>query len=518
MSSIAAIATPSAPSALGIIRCSGPLSATIFPDLKPRVATLKNYYAISSPLPPCPPSSRMWGTAFVPKPVPQGGENKIGASAAAPRGTTIPDVDGTLLDQVVATFYEEKKSFTGEASLELTAHGNPFILQKILADLLARGFVLAEPGEFTRRAFMNGRIDLTQAEAIGNLIAARSDRALAAAHRQLAGELGDSIRKFSDELLDLIAQIEATIDFPEEDVPLQLPPAEKLEALTEKLSYLRSTQRAHQLTFEGARVALVGAPNAGKSSLFNVLLGRDRALVSPIAGTTRDYIEAQINLGGHLVTLVDTAGLSEIGSPSPNPMIAANHRENIEDREAGSHEQIEAAGIKKTKEQLATADIILFVIDGTDPNGFSQITLEQIGSRPFAALIVATKCDLPSFQLPTIPPRGIVEYVTPATPVIISISAKTENGLDLLREAITVHLNALMPGADTLMVSVRHGLALDECLEQLTLAKGLLVKKSDPTLVAHHCHSALNYLGEILGRFDNEQVLDKLFHQFCIGK
>jgi tRNA modification GTPase len=498
MPSICAIATPQAPSALGILRCSGPLSSSIFPDLKPRTATLKNYYALGDKIGTAPqtPHGKTSGS-LVEDPGQAGRKTQAlnyGANERVEgrdKKTIEVEPKGVLLDQVVATFYEKGKSFTGEDSLELTCHGNPFILQKILADLLARGFVLAEPGEFTRRAFTNGRIDLTQAEAIGSLIAARSERALSAAHRQLAGELGASIAGFSDKLLTLVAQVEATIDFPEEDVPAHLPAIENFSSIIENLTALRSTQRAHHLTFDGARVAIVGSPNAGKSSLFNALLGKDRALVSPIAGTTRDYIEAQTILGGHLVTLIDTAGL--------NPQATS----------------VESMGIEKTRDQLSTADIVVFVIDGA--SSASQ-DFKTFDFKPFATLVVAGKSDLPNFCLPKFSPQNISGYVTPQDPAAIAVSTKTLAGIGKLKAALVEKLQALMPSADTLMVSARHAAALDEALNQLSLARDLLSKSSNAPLIAHHLRAALDYLGEILGKFDNEQVLDKLFGQFCIGK
>lgn len=425
--SIVAIATPVAPSALGMLRCSGPLSADIFPGLSPRTATLKNYLSSS----------------------------------------------GQFLDQVVAVYFPQNNSFTGEASLEISCHGNPFILQKILEDLLSRGFTLAGPGEFTRRAFVNGKLDLTQAEAIASLISAQSDRALESAHRQLAGELGALMRKFSEELISLIAAVEATIDFPEEDVPSHLPAAQRFTSLITQLTSLQRTHRAHTLTFQGARVVLIGAPNAGKSSLFNSLLEHQRALVSPIAGTTRDYLEARLPLGPHLITLVDTAGLNT----------------------SAQEKSIEALGIQKTREQLSTADIILFVYDGTQP-------ALPAGLDASRTLIIANKSDLPGFEAHS----------------NIPACATSAAGVEALRAALISRLDALMPASDTLMVSARHAQALAEVLSQLSSALSLLDKKSEPSLIAHHLHSALHHLGEILGTFDNERILDSLFNQFCIGK
>ncbi len=432
--SIAAIATAQAPSALGLIRCSGSLCGEIFPDLKPRLATLKTYR----------------------------------------------DRGGLPLDQVVAVFYKQGASFTGEASLELSAHGNPFILQKILDDLLSRGFQLAEPGEFTRRAFLNGRMDLTQAEAVAAVISAHSERALACAQAQLAGELGKRLGRLSEMLLSLVAETEATLSFSEhdEDVPEALPAFERLDNLVEQLETLQRTHKAHRITFEGARVVLAGAPNAGKSSLFNALLASDRAIVSPTAGTTRDYLSSTLTLGPHALTLVDTAGL--------NPLA-----------ERGS---IEAQGIARAQEQLAGADVVIFVLDGTQKEPALPANLEKEKT-----IFVANKADLAGFQ--TRRGSGALE-----------LSCETGAGVAALKAALKERLDALIPETETLMVSARHAAALGECLEQLAMARGLLAKKAEAVFIAHHLRSALDSLGEILGRFDDEKILDRVFSTFCIGK
>jgi len=440
MSSIVALSTPAGSSALALIRASGPLCEKIFPKLaqNPRKATLVRY----------------------------------------------EDVHGGLIDQLVATFFAKGHSFTGEAMLELSAHGSPFIVEKIIEDLLARGFELAAPGEFTRRAFENGKLDLTQAEAIAQLVSARSQNALEAAHRLLAGELGSRMTEASEILLSLIAQVEAYIDFPDEDLPAQSPINDQLGQLKEQLQNLRNTSAQHRLTFSGARIVFAGATNAGKSSLFNAFVGHNRAIVSAQAGTTRDYLEVPLTLGRHAVTLIDTAGLND------------------------SPDSIEAEGITHSHHQLETADLILYVIDGAAPFQAPPIELESAKT-----LFIFNKSDADGFKIESV---GGIAADSSAKRFTTSATART--GLDDLRDAIIRHLDKRLGSNDTLMVSARHADSLTHAIDNIELALEKLANADSPEFVAHHLHAALGNLGEILGKFDNERILDKLFGAFCIGK
>ena len=253
------------------------------------------------------------------------------------------DRSGVLIDDVLFTFFQGPHSYTGEDSLEISCHGNPFIAQKILEDLYARGCRPAEPGEFTQRAFLNGRMDLSQAEAVMDLIHARSDRALSAANQQLRGALGRRMSELVSGLLDVLARIEAYIDFPEEDLPAEDcdAVARDLERISAGAERLLATSHYGELLRDGIKTVLVGAPNVGKSSLLNRLVGRDRALVSPEPGTTRDFIEERVVVGPHWLRVIDTAGLSQ--SPTP----------------------LEARGIEKTLECAAEADLLIVVLDPT---------------------------------------------------------------------------------------------------------------------------------------------------------
>jgi tRNA modification GTPase len=437
MSTIVALATPAGCAALSIIRASGPDCGKIFSDLTPRVATLKSYVS----------------------------------------------QNGTHLDDIVVVFYKGPASYTGEDAFELTCHGNQLIVKEIIDDLIARGFEMAGPGEFTRRAFLNGKLDLTQAEAVAEVISARSQKALAAAHRLLAGDLGRAMTNFSDRLLNLLALVEAYIDFPEEGLPPQAPIDKELNVLTHELETLKSTQDAHRLTHDGARVAIVGATNAGKSSLFNALLGHDRALVSSEAGTTRDYIEAPLILDGNYFQLIDTAGLNE----TPG--------------------QIEAMGIARTQDQMATADIVLWVVDATD-NKIQRFPKEI---EPDRIIKVYNKIDLAPKIKSTQNTHN--DYVT------VFSSAATGQGIEGIKGELLKKLAALLPKqSDALMVSARHAEALKAVLRELGEAQNLNLEKSSPELIAHHLRQAVDFLEEILGKFDNEQVLDRLFSHFCIGK
>ena len=270
------------------------------------------------------------------------------ATPAARRATlgTYRDVAGRPVDQCVFTFLYRRRVLYREPSLEIIPHGNPLIVRTMLADLVARGFPQAEPGDLTRRAFLNAKIDRTEAEAVAVLIHARSGRALEVARRQLAGELGRRVSDWTDRLLRVVAELEAYIDFPEEDLPAEdaaSPPARAL-ALAREWDRAAETADRHAALTRGVRTVILGAPNAGKSSLLNAMLGEERALVSPEPGTTRDFITETVGVGPHCLRLVDTAGLR-----------------------ADASSDIERRGIAKSHEKAAEADFCLVVLDAAAP-------------------------------------------------------------------------------------------------------------------------------------------------------
>ncbi|MBI5692861.1 MAG: tRNA uridine-5-carboxymethylaminomethyl(34) synthesis GTPase MnmE [Verrucomicrobia bacterium] len=396
--------------------------------------------------------------------------------------------DGVLIDDVVCVRYAGPGSYTGEDAAELSCHGNPLIAQKIVEDLFRRGCRPAEPGEFTLRAFLNGRMDLSQAEAVMEVIHARSDRALAAAHRQLRGALGRRMQTLVDELLHTLAQIEAQIDFPEED----LPPEDRND-IRRSVSHIQlmtnsllANSHYSQLLRDGVRVVILGAPNAGKSSLLNRLVGRDRALVSPEPGTTRDFIEERVLFGPHCFRLIDTAGFN----PTPG--------------------SIEAQGIAKTVECALEADILLVVVDATHPTlpCFPAELIARLGVTP--TLVVINKSDLS--------PAVAVSVGFP-TPPPLRVSALTGEGVEALRAGLVALVDQSSVDVENVVtINARHANALTEAHTCLTSSLQKLESGEPLELVASDLRGVMAAFGEITGRIDNERMLDQLFRSFCIGK
>jgi tRNA modification GTPase len=398
------------------------------------------------------------------------------------------DRTGTLIDDVVYTYFQAPNSYTGEDILEVSCHGNLFIVHKILDDLFARGCRPAEPGEFTKRAFLNGRIDLSQAEAVVDLIQAHSERALAAANQQLRGSLGRHMQDMISRLLDLLANVEACIDFPEED----LPPENRssllagIQQLLADTGRLLATSHYGEMLRDGVKTVILGEPNAGKSCLLNRLVGYERALVSSEPGTTRDYLEERIALGPHCIRFTDTAGLN--ASPAP----------------------LEKLGITKTLERAAVADLILLVFDATRAAPFLP---PEILSRltPQNTLVVINKTDLaPNGPYPR-PPENL-----PA----IKVSALTGAGCDELVSAIVRHVESFRMeySEDFVAINARHTNALNQATECLQAAMSKIPIESPLELLASDLRGVLNAFGEISGKIDNEQILDHIFAKFCIGK
>lgn len=396
------------------------------------------------------------------------------------------DLRGALVDDVLFTFFAGPNSFTGEDTVEISCHGNPFIAQKILEDLLARGCRSAEAGEFSRRAFLHGRLDLSQAEAVMDLIHARSERALAAANQQLRGALGRHMTGLISQLINILAQIEAYIDFPEEDLPTEdrQRVEQAIATLLDGTNRLLATTHYGEILREGIKTVIIGEPNAGKSSLLNRLVGRDRALVSPEPGTTRDYLEERILVGPHWLRLIDTAGLNN--TPSP----------------------LEKRGIDKTLEQAGEADLFLWVMDVTQkiPPLPPAIAARMSSANTIA---VRNKIDLPG------------EYRTaPDHARLVRVSVLTGEGFEKLQAAIVEMADAfhVETGDELIAINARHSHALGEAKAALTAAGGKLAANAASELVASDLRAALDAFGQISGKIDNERILDQLFASFCIGK
>jgi tRNA modification GTPase len=394
-----------------------------------------------------------------------------------------------LVDDVLYTFFAAPNSFTGEDSLEISCHGNPYIAQKILVDLFARGCRPAEAGEFSKRAFLNGRMELSQAEAVMDLIHARSERALAAANQQLRGALGRKMEGLISRLIEVLAQIEAYIDFPDEDLPAENRQRvlKEIEGLLSGTAQLLATSHYGALLREGIKTVILGEPNVGKSSLLNRLVGQERALVSPEPGTTRDYIEERIIVGAHWLRLIDTAGLNE--EPS----------------------SLEKRGIGKTLEQAAEADLFLWVIDSTRP---IPVLPETLSGRmtPANTIAVFNKCDLPPA------PRRDPMQVAPFPGV--RVSALNGAGFDGLLAAVTERAESFRfeTGDELIAINARHAQALEQAKACLGEAAGKIQNNEPSELAASDLRVALEAFGQISGKIDNERILDQLFAAFCIGK
>jgi tRNA modification GTPase len=396
-----------------------------------------------------------------------------------PRAATFGKIrDGSeVLDQVLVTTFRGPSSFTGEDMAEITCHGGILLAARILALVLRSGARAAEAGEFSQRAFFNGKIDLTRAEAIMDLICARTPLALRSAALQLEGRLGDEILRLRDEILGIVAHIEAWIDFPDEGID----PAtgrlllEKITAALGRTDALLSTADEGRLLREGVRVAIVGRPNAGKSSLLNRLLGIERAIVSDIPGTTRDTIEETACLRGILFRLTDTAGLRDTIDP------------------------VEREGVVRAGRAMENADIVLHIVDAT--------SCELPAQLPERGISVANKCDLlpPGFVLP---------------PGTLPVSSLTGDGFDQLIDAMihTTGTAQLSAGQSLAAINARHKSLLESASEALRAARTLVGNDEPPELSAMELRSALDALGRIVGASGTEDILGEIFSRFCIGK
>ncbi len=391
------------------------------------------------------------------------------------------------VDEVMIAVMRAPRTFTREDFVEVTCHGGLLPAKAVLDTILESGARLALPGEFTKRAFLNGRIDLAQAEAVADIIHSRTELALAAANEQLAGKLSQRINKLRDDLVATLAHIEAHIDFPDEDISPDT--KEKLLARFEHgLSFIDELLRTAdegQVLRRGIRAAIVGRPNAGKSSLLNQLLARDRAIVSPIPGTTRDTIEETANIRGIPVVFVDTAGLRE------------------------ARDEIEAEGIKRSRQSLAQAELILHVLDASEPlTTEDQKYLAEFASRK--RLLVRNKIDLPH----------ALEWPHDLHAPVIDVSCLTGEGVEALKDAIKklVWSGEIKAEMLQVMINARHQDALRRARTALVSTRDGL--RSDQTLevVAMELRIAVNAVGEIVGKTTTEDLLDSIFSQFCIGK
>ena len=394
--------------------------------------------------------------------------------------------DNEILDQALLTCFPTPHSLTGEDVVEISCHGSPAIVRNIIDTTLELGAVLAGPGEFTLRALSNGKINLAQAEAIRDLIAAQTDAAVRQASRQLDGELSTALAPFKEKLVEVIVLLESAVEFVEEDIPaVRADEIEReLASVAAGIGKLSESYSAGRLLQEGIRVAITGRPNVGKSSLFNSLVERERAIVTDIPGTTRDTLSETIDLEGIPVILTDTAGLRE------------------------TTEHIETLGIERTRRAMSDSDLVLVVLDGSiEPGPADRDLLEQTsGAR---RLIVMNKSDLPSFN----------DAACCRELEAINVSARTGEGLPSLRNAILATLNSKgMDDGSLLITNARHYDLLCSAQREIEVARTALRDRHSEELVLAPLHNALRLLGQITGETTTEDILSEIFATFCIGK
>ena len=448
MNTVVALSTPRGRGALAVIRLSGPQAIAIarrmarVDEFEPRHATLTTLMSVG---------------------------------------------DDEVLDQVLLTCFPAPHSLTGEDVVEISCHGSPAIVRRIVDATIESGAVLAAPGEFTLRAVMNGKIDLAQAEAIRDLIAAQTDAAVKQAARQLNGELSNALDPFKQKLIEVIVLLESALEFVEDDLP-----APQMNHIDETLASvvlgvdrLSRSYSAGRLLQDGARVAITGRPNVGKSSLFNALVSSESAIVTDVPGTTRDTLSEAIDIGGVPVVLTDTAGLRE------------------------TSDNVETLGIERTHRAMGDADLVLVVIDGsTEPGPEDRELLERTADT--RRIVVSNKSDLPGFRSGS--------RCVPAEEAI-NVSARTGEGLPNLHSAILAKLNSDEAEDGSLLITnARHYDLLCNAKRELEVARECLRERHSEELVLAPLHNALKLLGQITGETTTEDILSEIFATFCIGK
>ncbi len=453
---ICAIATPAGVGSIGVIRVSGQLSLAI-------VSKIFN------------------------------GKKRNGfTSHTVHHGEIIDPSTDHVIDEALVLFMKGPHSYTGEDVVEIQSHGNPLLLQKIVSVLLSCGARLADPGEFTRRAFLAGKMDLAQAEAVMEMISAQSHSAQAMALNQLRGKLSEKIYIVRAEIVSLLSHIEASIDFTEQGIDLcsQEEIVARIDKPYQLIGDLLSRYEEGRQIREGTSVVIIGRPNVGKSSILNRLLGEDRAIVTPIPGTTRDTLEEGFNLQGHLVKIIDTAGMRE------------------------TTDSIEQEGVRRGQAELEKADIALFILDASKTMDPKDIVLgDKISGKK--KIVVLNKSDLPFCM-----DMDAIQAQYPKDP-IVSISAITGHGFDDLKNKL-VSLMIAEEKEPPMVALMRHKHALERAesamKRALQFAKENVEENPAVEFMASDLREALDALGEIVGETTTDEILDQIFNQFCIGK
>jgi tRNA modification GTPase len=418
----------------------------------------------------------------------------------------LSDAGETRIDEVVVTYFAKPHSYTTDDIIEISAHGSPVVLRHIVELALARGARLAEPGEFTMRAFLNGRIDLTQAEAVRDLIDSQTLYQAKVAAQQLEGALSRRLQPIKQELVKLIATLEAGVDFAEDDISV-LPADQILERIATvrlPLDQLASTFAYGKLVHEGLTLAIVGRPNVGKSSLFNCLVERERAIVTATPGTTRDLVSETVAIGGIPVKLVDTAGIRR------------------------ALDEAESIGIRKSHEAVADADLVLVVVDASEPSTHEDAELlQQVAGRP--AIVVENKCDLAvgghdfsraESRLLNCHSEGASAPEEPAVRESVRTSAITGAGIPELRQEILRHVGGDVGSQAEagFLTNLRHQNLVHESLAALTAATAAVNHRIPHEMLLLDLYNALRPLDEITGATTTDDILNLIFSSFCIGK
>jgi tRNA modification GTPase len=472
---IVAIATPPGRGGIGVVRLAGPEARAIAAPMLRMRQDLEAGRAVLAEL--IEPTTAHVGTGAPTRPAQR--------SSAALDATANP----THIDEVVVTYFSKPHSYTTDDIIEISAHGSPVVLRHIVEISLARGARLAEPGEFTMRAFLNGRIDLTQAEAVRDLIDSQTLFQAKVAAQQLEGALSRRLQPIKQKLVSLIARLEAGIDFAEDDVSVLSDAIilEQIEDVQKPLTGLAATFAYGKIVHEGLTLAIVGRPNVGKSSLFNCLVERERAIVTATPGTTRDLVSETVAIGGIPVKLVDTAGIRS------------------------AHDEAESIGIRKSLETLADADLVLLVLDATKPISAEDEELQQkVGGRP--SIVVENKTDL---RTASNNPGHKIE-----TAGRVATSALTGEGILELRSAI-LHQVAGDAGTQSetaLLTNARHQSLVTQSLAALGAATSAVADRIPHEMLLLDLYSALRPLDEITGATTNDDILNLIFSTFCIGK
>jgi tRNA modification GTPase len=453
---IAAIATPQGQGGIGIVRISGPLCIQILSTIFSRSHASSEWT-----------SHRLY------------------------RGHIL-DAAGVVLDEALAVLMRRPRSYTGENVLEFHCHGSPVVLRRVLSRVLSCGARLAEPGEFTKRAFLNGRLDLTQAEAVIDMVRARTEAGASLAVDQLSGRLSGYLAQLREELIHVKALLEAQIDFSEED--FEVDANELLSVLDRCIASVEGTINTYghgKLVRGGIRVAIIGKPNVGKSSLLNALLEEERAIVTAVAGTTRDSIDETADFDGVPVVLSDTAGL----------------------REPAQADLVERLGMQRTAAKVAEANFVLAVIDASRPiDAEDRAMLSITGDSP--RILVKNKIDIPACVS-----DEEIHGLANGYP-IVAVSAKKRIGMANLRKTVIANA-AGGPPADSsgpILTNIRHRDALTKALNSLRLARQSAGDRRPADLVAVDVQEAIDHFGDVTGLITNEEVLDRIFREFCIGK